>query len=146
MPRRIATMATTTISSVMENPPCRLMRRNVPECDGRHAGVKSHRGGDPTDGRWRPTDGSHPDVRAGHGPLERWNARTHRATFQRTGRGDEESASDSDQGKPERPSGGIGSGGQYRRASRRDGGGRARAPSHPLERIVWARGVVVTSA
>src|SRR5213082_2564682 len=88
MPRRIATMATTTISSVMENPPCRLMRRNVPECDGRHAGVKSHRGGDPTDGRWRPTDGSHPDVRAGHGPLERWNARTHRATFQRTGRGE----------------------------------------------------------
>ena len=34
-------MATTTISSVMENPPCRIMRRNVPECDGRHA-VLSH--------------------------------------------------------------------------------------------------------
>ena len=51
MPRRIATMATTTISSVMEKPPCRLMRRNVPERDGRHAVVKSHRRVDPTDGQ-----------------------------------------------------------------------------------------------
>src|SRR5438105_3973914 len=146
MPRRIATMATTTISSVMENPPCRLMRRNVPECDGRHAGVKSHRCGDPTDGRWRPTDGSHPDVRAGHGALERWNARTHRATFQRTGRGERSlrvTATKASLNALQAVSDQVANIAERVGATVVGVHARRRIPSSG---IVWARGVVVTSA